>query len=186
MASNHEESARRAAVFVDGAYLGLRTNKIRGKGQRIQVDIEKMSDELVGSYSRLRTYYYNTLPSDDKFAEAIERFHAGLRLANRIEVRLGKTMRTPKGEKDRQKQVDILLALDMFKLASSGKINLAILLSGDGDFVPVLQAVKEEGVLTKVIYSRESIDHELRLVADMHHEIGAADFRRWQLRKSRK
>ncbi len=54
------------------------------------------------------------------------------------------------------------------------------------DFVPVLQAVRDEGVLTKVIYSRESIDHELRLVADMHHEIGEADFRRWQLRKVRK
>ncbi len=140
----------------------------------------------MGSYSRLRTCFYNTLPSDDKSAKGIERFHAGLRLANRIEVRLGKTRTTPKGEKDRQKQVDILLALDMYKLALSGKIDLAILLSGDGDFVPVLQAVKDEGVLTKVVYSRESIDHELRLVADMHHEIGAADFRRWQLRKVRR
>lgn len=177
------EVRNRAAVFVDGAYLRFAVNAASERGRRIQIDIEKMSDELVGSHSRLRTYYYNTLPSDGRLSKSIERFHAGLRLANRIEVRLGKTQRAPSGE-EHQKEVDILLALDMFKLASAGRIDLAILVSGDGDFIPLLQAVKDEGALTKVVYSRESIDHELRLVADSHLEIGAADFRRWHLVKT--
>lgn len=185
MVGDRQSGVKRAGVFIDGAYLRLAQNRAGDKGERFQIDLEKMSDELVGSYSRLRTYFYDTLPSDGRLAKSIERFHAGLRLANRIEVRLGKTQVSPGGEPDRQKQVDILLALDMFKLASSGKIDMAILVSGDGDFVPLLQAVKDEGVLTKVIYTRDSVDHELRLVADAHQEIGAADYRRWALRKSR-
>ncbi len=185
MVSDRGGGNKRAAVFIDGAYLRIAQYRAGDEGERFQIDIEKMSDELVGSFSRLRTYFYNTLPSDGRMAKGIERFHAGLRLANRIEVRLGKTQVSPGDEPDHQKQVDVLLALDMFKLASSGRIDMAILVSGDGDFVPLLQAIKDEGVLTKVVYTRDSVDHELRLVADTHLEIGAADYRRWALKKSR-
>ena len=80
--------------------------------------------------------------------------------------------------------MDILLALDMFRLASTGKIDMEILISGDGDSVPALQAVKDQGVLTKLVYiAGTEVENELRLVADTHLEIGEADFCRWQLKR---
>ncbi len=86
--------------------------------------------------------------------------------------------------KARQKQVDILLALDMYRLAATGKVDMAILISGDGDFVPALQAVKDQGVLTKLVHiAGTGVENELKLVADTHLEIGEADFRRWQLKR---
>ena len=131
------------------------------------------------------TYHFqsdaDTLPVVMK---AVEKYHASLGLGNRIEVRLGKLQKTPGDSKDRQKQVDILLALDMFRLATSGKMDMAVLLSGDGDFVPLIQAVKDEGILTKVVYAPGSCDNELRIVADAHLEIGAADLRRWELKRA--
>ena len=106
MVGDRESSRKRAAVYVDGAYLRLAQYRAGEKGERFQIDIEKMSDELVGSHSRLRTYFYNTLSSDGRMAKGIERFHAGLKLANRIEVRLCKTQVSPGDEPDHQKQIE--------------------------------------------------------------------------------
>ncbi len=72
----------------------------------------------------------------------------------------------------------------MYKLAASGKIDLAVLVSGDGDFVPLLQATKDLGVSTLVVCVPKSYDNELRVVADQHLEINAADLQRWQFKKA--
>lgn len=45
----------------------------------------------------------------------------------------------------KEKAVDIQLAVDMFKLAVSDEYESAYLLSGDGDFTPAVQAVREKG-----------------------------------------
>lgn len=172
-----------AAIFIDGAYIGMATKGVKDHGQRVLVDYEKMCDELVAPYSRLRTYYYNTLPPDEETAEHVAKFHDMLRLSSRCEVKLGKMKGPYEDHKARQKQVDILLALDMYRLASTGKVDMEILISGDGDYVPALQAVKDQGVLTKLVYIAGSgVENELKLVADTHLEIGEADFRRWQLK----
>ncbi len=173
-----------AAVFIDGAYIGMATKEVSDHGQRVMVDFEKMCDELVGPYSRLRTYYYSTLPADEDAADHVAKFHDMLRFSSRCEVKLGKMKGPYEGGKGRQKQVDILLALDMFRLALSGKVDMEILISGDGDYVPALQAVKDQGVLTKIVHiAGTGVENEFKLVADAHLEIGEADFRRWQLKR---
>ena len=47
-----------------------------------------------------------------------------------------------------QKQVDLLLGLDIALLSGKQQITHAALVAGDGDFVPALLAVKREGVST--------------------------------------
>ncbi len=173
-----------AAVFIDGAYLGMATRELKDGRRRVWVDYEEMCDELVAPYFRLRTYYYNTLPADEEAAQHVAKFHDSLRLSDRFEVKLGKMKGPYESRKAHQKQVDVLLALDMFRLSTSGKIDVEILISGDGDYVPALQAVKDQGVLTKLVYiAGTGVEDELKLVADTHLEIGEADFRRWQLKR---
>lgn len=184
MGRDSSEPPGKAGVFIDAAYLALAMKQIGASTKIFDLDLEKMCDELVGAYSRLRTYFYNVVPPNEQTAKSVRDFHTDLGLGDRIEVRLGKMQKTPGDRKDRQKQVDVLLALDMFRLASSGKMDMAILVSGDGDFVPLLQAVKDEGVLTKVVYAPNSFDNDLRIVADGHLEIGASDLRRWELKRT--
>ena len=43
------------------------------------------------------------------------------------------------------KEDDIRLALDMFRDATKNKYDTALLISGDGDFVPAVEYVKIEG-----------------------------------------
>ncbi len=99
-----QDGRPKGAVFIDGAYLALATNE-KGAPRLFEIDIEKMSNELLGPYARLRTYFYNVLPQDPEYAKVVEQYHTNLGLGDRIEVRLGKLQRTPKGMKDRQKQV---------------------------------------------------------------------------------
>lgn len=51
-----------------------------------------------------------------------------------------------------QKGVDSLLAIDMLKLALKGAIQKAILISSDSDFVPVVRALRDEGIFVVLYY----------------------------------
>ncbi|MFX1502634.1 MAG: NYN domain-containing protein, partial [Promethearchaeota archaeon] len=42
-----------------------------------------------------------------------------------------------------EKKVDIKIAVDMVSLAYENKYDIAILVSGDGDFVPVIKKIKD-------------------------------------------
>ena len=46
----------------------------------------------------------------------------------------------------RQRGVDVMLALDCFKLAAGGEVKTVALVSGDGDFLPLVRELKARGV----------------------------------------
>ncbi|WP_299373268.1 NYN domain-containing protein [uncultured Tateyamaria sp.] len=63
-------------------------------------------------------------------------------------VKLGKL--TKKGKKIKQQGVDVQLAIDATKLAYSGVMKSATLYAGDGDFLPLVQAVADSGTQISV------------------------------------
>jgi len=60
-----------------------------------------------------------------------------------LTLRLGRLV--PRAGTFIQKGVDTLLASDMITQAFKGNYDVAVLVSGDGDFEPVVEAVKEAG-----------------------------------------
>ena len=108
----------------------------------------------------LRTYYYHCLPYQSptptqeeaaRFARRQRFFHALSRL-DRFEVREGKLAlrgwdRTTGKPILEQKRVDIKLAVDLVLLATKHQITRAVLVTGDSDFLPAIQASKNEGVV---------------------------------------
>ena len=48
--------------------------------------------------------------------------------------------------------MDILLGVDMVKLAAKGHIQQAILVAGDSDFIPAVVEAKSEGVLVRLFH----------------------------------
>ncbi len=74
----------------------------------------------------------------------------------------------------RQKGVDALLAVDMLDGAFSSIYDVAVLVAGDADFVPVVEAVRRRGVMVVVAAARESLAEELRRAADRFIEIEKA------------
>jgi len=115
--------------------------------------------------------YQSSPPSAEEKARyaAIDRFIYSLKKIPRFEVRLGK-LSYIHGEFV-QRRVDVLLSVDLVRMSWGRQIQRAVLLSGDIDLVPAVQAAKDAGVLTQVYYSRRSVHDELLQACDDRFEM---------------
>ena len=142
-----------------------------------KIDLARFSDLLCGDYERLRTYYYtcmpyqSSLPTDEERRRfsSMDKFVYTLKKLPRFEVKLGR-LGCVAGEYV-QKRVDIALAVDLVRLSSSGAINKAVLVTGDSDFVPAIEASKDLGVLVELYFSPSSIHDELLSAVDQSFVI---------------
>lgn len=164
----------RSAFFIDGGYLA---KVLRNSFGEPRIDYLKLSEKLCEDSERLRTYYYNCMPyqSDPptpgervRFSR-MDKFLFTIRRLPRFEVRLGKLSRI--GGQFVQKRVDILLAVDLVRMSWDKQIGTALLLTGDSDFVPAVQAAKDAGVLTQLYYSKDAVHDELLDACDDCFEI---------------
>ncbi|UCG69597.1 MAG: NYN domain-containing protein [Thermoplasmata archaeon] len=164
----------RAVVLIDGGYLA---KVLDSDFNRAKVDFLKLSEELCKGSDRLRTYYYNCMPyqhdpptdEERRRFSAMDRFIYTLRKLPRFEVRLGKLGRI--GGEFVQKRVDILMAVDLVRMSWGRQIGKAIMVTGDSDFVPAIEAAKDAGVLVQLYYSRSAIHDELLMAVDDCFEI---------------
>lgn len=65
-----------------------------------------------------------------------------------------------------EKGVDIAIASDMLRLAYNNSYDTAILITGDGDFVPALEGVQDLGKHTENAYFQKGSSLYLREVCD--------------------
>jgi uncharacterized LabA/DUF88 family protein len=81
-------------------------------------------------------------------------------------------LRGNRPERLRQKGVDTLLAVDMLVGAVDKLFQIAILVSGDADFIPVVREVSRRGVLIVIAAEVSSVSEDLRRCADRFVPIG--------------
>lgn len=167
-------SMARCAILIDGAYLEkVRENDFEGT----RVDIGKLGDELAGQIERLRTYFYHCMPytSNPSTQEernrlaAMDSFISVLKRLPRLQVRLGKLQRI--GNLFKQKRVDIWMAVDLVRMSASRQIDKAIIITGDSDMVPAIEAAKDSGVVVVLYYSPNARHDELLQACDERYEI---------------
>ena len=146
----------RTVIFVDGAYLD---KLLEREFKQTRIDLGRLAEELAQGTQILRSYYYHCPPyqsnpptfEEKQQTAKKDKFFAALSKLPRFQVRLGKLAYRGIGSDGRpiftQKRVDIMLGVDMVQLAATRQINRAVLLAGDSDFVPAVEAVKYHGVL---------------------------------------
>lgn len=147
----------RSAVFVDGGYL----DKVLLTDGRRNIDYAKMVASLTdlagGQSSLLRTYYYSCAPyisrepseEENRRNNKKKAFFEAIRKLG-ITVKLG-YMEYGGRDADgglllQQKCVDVLMATDMLTLSLKEKITHAVLVTGDGDYIPAVETMKAEGI----------------------------------------
>ncbi|MEM2839838.1 MAG: NYN domain-containing protein [Thermoplasmata archaeon] len=148
----------RVAVFIDNGYFSKVLIKDFGKPR---IDYAKFSDSICAGGERFRTYFYDCPPfqSSPPSAEeralksGFDRFIYNLESLPRFEVRLGRLRKISEPPYFEQKGVDVLLSVDLVRLSFSGKIERAILVTADSDFVPAVNAAKDAGILVAMCYS---------------------------------
>ena len=152
--------AGRVAIFIDGAYLDF---VLRDEFQSRRINYQAFSELLAGDSDILRTYYYHCAAYQGNPPTEAERtrysaqrsFFASLERLPRYTVKLGRLAVRYDWRGNRryeQKQVDILLGVDLVQLAAKQNIQEAILVAGDSDFIPAIMAAKAEGVLVKLFH----------------------------------
>ena len=162
-----EVSVPRYAVFIDGAYLA-KVLKLFGEPR---IDFLKLSESFRGNDERLRTYCYYCAPfqsavptrEEQERKSRFDRFAAALDSLPRFQVRLGRLARRTDadgGLRFEQKMVDVLLTVDLVRLSSQNHIQRAVIVAGDSDFVPAIEAARDSGVVVQLCHGRRPSPHD--------------------------
>ena len=134
----------RVAVFIDGSnlYNGMRENL-----QNTRVNMTEFIDQLRRDRPLFRTYYYNATLTDDydeDLRDGQQRFFESLRRIPYVTVRLGRLHRRQDGSLV-EKGIDVALAVEALSLAYQDAYDSALLVSGDGDYVELVEGIKRTG-----------------------------------------
>lgn len=180
----------RAAIFIDGGYIQSQI-----KQKNFEIDYEELADYFLDPLREevpldlLRCYYYYCPPymsqepteGELKRMEIHESFVEDIESLNRWSMRLGKLQKRYEGKREffEQKRVDVLLSVDMVRHSAAGHIQHAILVAGDSDFVPAVEAAKEHGVTVSLWCGNFNTVHaDLIKLADEVHVFNWDEFPR--------
>lgn len=183
----------RVAVFVDGSNFFFACKENLG---RTDIDLGRFSAWLVTlrpGRELVRTYYYNCpLPPDADTEQQArqQRFYGALARIPYFEVRLGKLSKKQvycaacgkAAERYVEKGVDMRIGVDMLSLTSKGLVDVPILVSGDGDLVEAIKAVKELGKHVELATLPRGRSWELVQAADVVHELDEAKMKSFFIR----
>lgn len=154
----------RVAIFIDGGYLDKVLATEYGMAR---LDYAEFARALAGADDILRTYYYHCppwqgnppTPEEQQRFSGKERFFDALRSLSCFEVRLGRLERRGVNEDGSpnfvQKRVDIQLGVDLVQLSVKHRIDRAVLVTGDSDFLPAVYAAKNEGVRLDLVHGAQ-------------------------------
>ena len=167
-------SQAKAMIFVDGENLAIRYKELLGQNT-VEPHVHYLADTFVWSeYANIphharceviRKYYYTGVLGDsNKIDEVIAQLkEAGIETPRVFKRQAGK----------KSKRVDITLATDMLTHAHRRNYDIAILVAGDEDYVPLIHAIKEEGRRVVLWFFEESkgLSKALKQEADYFFDI---------------
>ncbi len=169
--------APKIMMFVDGENLAIRYKKmLDSMGLERHTHVSYEEDVFVWSrhanlntqtvvYPVIRKYYYTSaVGDDDRLKELTDRLKGIGIEAPRIFKKERRTRTS--------KQVDISLSVDMLTNAYYNNYDIAVLVTGDSDFIPLVQAVMREGKIV-VLWSLDSgLSWDLKREVDHFFDIG--------------
>lgn len=159
----------RVMVFIDGSNLYHVLGQTCG---RHDLQFDKFAQKLANGRDLRRVYYYNIRQEafeDRSNASDQDKFLSSLYDTPHLEVKLG--IWKQRGSTMVEKGVDVMLAVDLVTRAYKDQYDTAIIVSGDADFYPALQAAKDVGKHVEVAAFETNISAEAARVADLHIKL---------------
>ena len=169
--NKHAGSNGRVAIFIDGSNFYHSLKDSQGFHEN-EIDFEKLVKILKGDNLLIGVYYYNA-PLDRGLNEEIywkqQRFFDELRRIPGFNVILctPRKRKLANGKVEyKMKGDDIHLAIDMVSFAYENTYDTAVIVSGDGDFVPAIKRVQKLGKDVRNAYFSISRSDYLRKVCN--------------------
>ena len=151
-----EENLPRFGVFVDSANVELALDRSKGR-----LDWGRVLKTLTKGRRLVRAIAYSPVHEDVNVSMESQRFVEPF-LGNGYKVITKPLKRFSDGTV--KANVDIELAIDL--LTMSDRLDIACIVSGDGDFQPLVEAVQSRGVRVEVASVGNAIASHLRKAAD--------------------
>jgi uncharacterized LabA/DUF88 family protein len=150
--------SKNVALFVDVANLYY-----SARGQDVDVDYVALLKHATKGRDLIRAYAYSGLDPDNenqrKFIDFLSK--NGYKVVHKDIRKFG--------DGRMKANLDIELVVDLFRLAH--RMDIAVIVSGDGDFAPAIRALQEGGVRCEVISFRPNTSSDLIAVADEFTDI---------------
>lgn len=160
----------RVSVFIDGNNFLYGLRMLFGDSVKIgDFDFDKFCRFLAGNRKITSIFYYDA-PLDitkdlEKYKEQ-QRFFDKIRRIQNFRLILCRLLKRNIKGTDRYyyivKEDDIHMAVDMVKGAYENLYDNAIVVSGDGDFVPAVKAVREQNKSVENAYFKKSASTNLK------------------------
>lgn len=158
----------RVGLFVDGANL-YHTSRALG----FEIDFAAMLDYFRGGTYLVRAFYYTALVETEDYSPLRPLTDWLAYNGWQVVTKPAKPQADPAGRMRLKGNMDVELAVDMLELAP--QLDHVVLMSGDGDFRRLVEAVQRMGVRVTVVSSTRvqppMIADELRRQADAFLEI---------------
>jgi uncharacterized LabA/DUF88 family protein len=149
-------STERVGVFVDVANL-----LYSSRNMRVNIDFGKLLDFLRGNRRLVRAHAYaptSPQPGEDQmFLQAVKG------LGYRITTKNYKTFASGARKAD----LDLDLCMDVVRLVDGKAVDTIVLVSGDSDFMPMLDYCSDHGVRVEIAAFDESMSATLRQSCDL-------------------
>ncbi|MGJ0483818.1 MAG: NYN domain-containing protein [Methylomicrobium sp.] len=169
-------------LFIDGGYLDKVIERFSNEffnGLFLPIDYSKVSS----GYKKV--FYYNCLPirriNEDETSfntrldSQINRFKK-IQSTRGWHVQEGVLKRE---KKPTQKEIDVLIAVDMLTHSYRRNMNKLGFIAGDQDFRPLLKALVLDGMYVELISEEKSVSEELKLASDAFIEINLYTIHGW-------
>jgi uncharacterized LabA/DUF88 family protein len=166
----------RVALFIDGSnlYNGMKDNLTNTR-----VNLQELIKQLVGDRNLFRAYYYNAVLTDDYDTDLREgqlRFFESIRRIPYVSVQLGKLHKRNDGTLV-EKGIDVAIAVDSLRLAYENAYDTVILVSGDSDYLSLVEALKSKGKHVECAMFRTQSAGELMDYVDIFHRLDDLDWK---------
>lgn len=162
---------QRVMYFIDGENLAIRFGALLLQSGSTPADhVVYERNALVWSpllnedgHGVMRKYYYTAVSGDsDKIRDAEAKLKAAGIEAPRV---------FHKSKKKGSKRVDVSLSTDMLIHATRRHFDIAVLVAGDEDYVPLVKAVQGEGARVHVWFVDNGVSPDLQGAADSFVDI---------------
>ena len=172
-----------AYLFVDAGH--LRPNFSTAVGAWVGRPIELYVPSVSQYFGATKTFFYDSIDdlqgkdeSSDQFEARLREQEARLRAINACQnnhVRFGSITGGDRRRR-RQKEVDILIAVDMMNHAVRQNMDRAVLLTGDRDFTPLVETLVQFGLTVHVAGDRRSTSDVLQAAADSYRPLAISSY----------
>jgi uncharacterized LabA/DUF88 family protein len=150
--------SKNVAMFVDVANMYY-----AARGQDVDVDYVALLKHATKGRDLIRAYAYTGLDPENENQRKFIDF-----LAKNGYKPVVKDIRKF-GDGRMKANLDIELVVDLFRLAD--RMDIAVVVSGDGDFAPAIRALQDQGVRAEVISFKPNTSSDLIAVADEFTDI---------------